>query len=268
MITSKSNAKVKNIIDLQKHAKSRVEQKVYVVEGLKMLKELPRKSILEVYATAEFAEKNARLLEALSVELVDDRVFAQMSDTRTPQGILCVAKQAEYCLDEMMELARLRVKSAMTTEAQPFLLVLEDLQDPGNVGTIFRTAEGAGIDGIILSANCVDVYNPKVVRGAMGSIWRVPFFYADDLMEILDKLEDKNITTYAAHLAGTRDYDEVDYRGGSAFLIGNEGNGLSENLAKAAKELIKIPMAGEVESLNAAIATTILIYEGARQRRR
>lgn len=256
MITSKSNAKVKNVVDLQKHAKARVQQKVYVVEGLKMFEELPRESIREVYVTAEFADKHTKLLKGLSLEVVDERIFAWMADTKTPQGILCVATQAKYELDDLLK------------KPQPFLLVLEDLQDPGNVGTIFRTAEGAGVDGIILSASCVDVYNPKTIRGAMGSIQRMPFLYTNELIEVVEKLKSVQIKIYAAHLDGAKIYDQEDYQKGCAFLIGNEGKGLSERLTKAADKLIKIPMQGRVESLNAAIAATILIYEGARQRRR
>lgn len=255
MITSKNNAKVKNVVALQKHAKARAEQKTYVVEGLKMFAELAQERIVEVFATSEFADEYAKLLRGLSVELVDERIFTQMSDTKTPQGILCVARQVEYQLDDLLKAEK------------PFLLVLEDLQDPGNVGTIFRTAEGAGVDGIILSKQCVDIYNPKTIRGAMGSIQRVPFLYAEDLIEVLEQLREAKITTFAAHLAGIKLYDQQDYRGGSAFLIGNEGNGLSEKLTSVANELIKIPMDGKVESLNAAIAATVLMYEGARQRR-
>ena len=293
MITSKSNAKVKNVVDLQKHAKTRAEQKAYIVEGLKMFRELSHESIKEVFVTDEFAKEHEELLHGLPVEIVDERIFSQMADTKTPQGIICVVKWAEYDLEGMM---RLRVKPAMTMgramamdratamdsavamdramamdsavrEAQPFLMILEDLQDPGNVGTIFRTAEGAGINGIILSKNCVDVYNPKTVRGAMGSISRVPFIYAEDLIEVLEQLKVANIRTYAAHLDGVKMYDQADYKNGCAFLIGNEGKGLSEKLARASDELVKIEMKGEVESLNAAIAATVLMYEGARQRR-
>lgn len=255
MITSKSNEKVKNVVDLQKHAKARTKQKAYVVEGIKMFEELPKESILEVYATDEVANKYAQKLKGLSVEIVDERIFVHMADTKTPQGILCVALQKEYELGDLLQ------------KEQPFLLVLEDLQDPGNVGTIFRTAEGAGIDGIILSANCVDVYSPKTVRSAMGSIMRVPFLYTDGLMEIVGQMKAMHITTYAAHLDGEKVYDQENYRSGCAFLIGNEGNGLSDGLTKVADKLIRIPMEGKVESLNAAIAATVLMYEGARQRR-
>jgi len=155
----------------------------------------------------------------------------------------------------------------LTRKEHPFLMVLEDLQDPGNVGTIFRTAEGAGVDGIILSKNCVDIYNPKTIRSTMGSIYRVPFLYAEDLEEILKLLNKNSIWTYAAHLEGKQMYDRENYTLGTAFLIGNEGNGLSAQMAKKASCLVKIPMGGELESLNAAVASAILMYEVHRQRR-
>ena len=256
MISSKANSKIKNVVALQKHSKTRKEQKAFVVEGLKMFEELPREKIKEVYATEAFASKYESLLAGMVVEIVDEKIFELMSDTKTPQGVLCVAKQMDYELTELLE------------KPETFLLILEDLQDPGNVGTIFRTAEGAGVDGIILSENCVDIYNPKTTRATMGSIYRIPFLYTDDMGAVLKELEKKKITTYAAHLQAKTAYDQEDYQKGSAFLIGNEGKGLSKELTKVAKKLIKIPMAGEVESLNAAVAATVLMYEGNRQRRR
>lgn len=257
MITSTANARVKNVIQLQRKMKVRKEQNAFVVEGPKMLHETPRQLIQEVYVSQSFLKKEShgRLLKGISYEVVDDRVFDQMSDTRTPQGILCVAMQMRYTMEEI------------TRKEHPFLMVLEDLQDPGNVGTIFRTAEGAGVDGIILSKNCVDIYNPKTIRSTMGSIYRVPFLYAEHLGEILMLLNKNNIWTYAAHLDGKQMYDRENYTLGTAFLIGNEGNGLSQGLAKKASCLVKIPMEGELESLNAAAASAILMYEVHRQRR-
>lgn len=150
----------------------------------------------------------------------------------------------------------------------PLLMVLDNLQDPGNLGTILRTGEGAGVTGVVMSSDCVDLYNPKTVRSTMGSVYRVPCRREDDMERFLHKMKEAGIRIYAAHLKGTADYDEEDYTGGSAFLIGNEGNGLKEETARMADTYIRIPMEGEVESLNAAIAATILMFEAGRQRRR
>src|SRR5699024_8454957 len=121
--------------------------------------------------------------------------------------------------------------------------------DPGNVGTIFRTAEGAGVSGIIMTRNCVDIYHPKTVRATMGSIYRVPFLCVEELSPLITLLKEKGIVTYAAHLKGQETYDREDYSRGTAFFIGNEGNGLSEWLSGQADRLIRIPMEGQLESL-------------------
>ena len=189
--------------------------------------------------------------------MVKDSVFAQMSDTLTPQGVLTVVRQYHYTMEELMG-----------EKEHPLFLVLEDLQDPGNMGTIFRTAEGAGVDGIFMSANCVDIYNPKTIRSTMGSIYRVPFVIAPDLEEVFAWFKKQRVRSYAAHLKGKGWYDEESYTGGTAFLIGNEGNGLTDATAGQADCLIKIPMKGQLESLNAGVAAAILMYEASRQRRK
>ena len=148
------------------------------------------------------------------------------------------------------------------------LVLLEDLQDPGNLGTIIRTGEGAGIDGVIMTRESVDIYNPKTIRATMGSIYRVPFLYTDNLEQVMEELKKRNVHTYAAHLQGKEYYDVQEFKEGCAFLIGNEGNGLKKETADLAERYIKIPMEGQLESLNAAVATAILMYEAAAQRRR
>ena len=120
---------------------------------------------------------------------------------------------------------------------------------------------------MILSKESVDIYNPKTIRSTMGSIFRVPFYITEDLHGTLGQLQEKGIRVYAAHLEGSVCYDEPDYTGGTAFLIGNEGNGLTAETAKLADTYIRIPMGGQLESLNAAMAAGILMYEASRQRR-
>lgn len=265
MISSSSNVQIKQMILLNNKAKERKKRRIFPVEGPKMFKEAPAEWIEKVYLAESFAQKNEvrQMLEekgfALKqdnrVELVEDRVFAQMSDTQTPQGILCIVRQPQYELEEILQ-----------TE-YPFLVVLEDLQDPGNVGTILRTGEGAGVTGVILSKNTADIFNPKTIRSTMGSIYRVPFVVAEDLKQVMARLKKEKIRTYAAHLDGKNYHTGENYRGGCAFLIGNEGNGLSGELAALADIKIRIPMEGQLESLNAAIAASVLMYEANRQRK-
>lgn len=256
MITSTSNAQVKNLQQLAKKAKARNEQDVFLVEGIKMFQEAPRDRIEKVYISKSlFCEKGQAFLQNLKYEVLDDHVFAAASDTKTPQGILCLVKQYHYRLEDL------------TASENPLLLILENLQDPGNLGTIMRTAEGAGVNGVILSRNSVDLYNPKTIRSTMGSIYRMPFLYVERIEDILPALRERKVRTYAAHLRGERCYDEEDYRKGCAFFIGNEGNGLTEALSARADAWIRIPMHGKLESLNAAVAASILMYEACRQRR-
>lgn len=256
MINSTSNKQIKNLNQLIKKSKARREQRVFVVEGYKMYREVPKEKLLQTYVSESFYEKtgNREMLGDAPVEIVSDRVFETVSDTMTPQGILCVVKQQEYTLEDML------------CEEEPLLLVLENLQDPGNLGTIFRTAEGAGVTGIIMSSDTVDIYNPKTVRSTMGSLYRMPFLYTKDMNKIMQALKERGIRTYAAHLQGSREYYLENYTGGTAFLIGNEGNGLTEELSEQAEAYIKIPMSGQLESLNAAVASAVLMFEARRQR--
>lgn len=259
MITSISNAQVKQVCAYVQKAKERRKDRIFVVEGPRMFEEAPADRIYKVYATQSFCDKHttdgmgAKLKET-GFEVVSDEVLAKMSDTKTPQGVLCLVKWPEYSLDDLL----LRKNGVF--------VVLEDLQDPGNLGTIIRTGEGAGIAGVIMSGNTVDIFNPKTIRATMGSIYRVPFVYVQDMAQAIKRLKRADIAVYAAHLKGEQYYDAFDYTKGSAFLIGNEGNGLKEETALLADTYVKIPMAGQVESLNAAIATTLFMYEAARQR--
>ena len=259
MITSSANQQMKHLSQLMKRAKERKKEQVFVVEGIKMFQEAPADTVVSVYVSESFLEdpEHQVLLQGIPYEMVKDSVFAQMSDTLTPQGVLTVVRQYHYTMEDLMG-----------EKEHPLFLVLEDLQDPGNMGTIFRTAEGAGVDGIFMSANCVDIYNPKTIRSTMGSIYRVPFVIAPDLQEVFAWFKKQRVRSYAAHLKGKGWYDEESYTGGTAFLIGNEGNGLTDATAGQADCLIKIPMKGQLESLNAGVAAAILMYEASRQRRK
>lgn len=257
MITSTSNAKIKNIIKYMKNAKDRRKADVFIVEGIRMFVEIPKALLLETYVTESFFEKNQALLENYSYEVVSDHVMQAITDTKTPQGVVSVVTRMHYTLEQ--------VCASECETCSPLIMALENLQDPGNLGTIIRTAEGAGVTGIVMSADTVDIYNPKVVRSTMGSIFRVPFIYVENIVEWMEKMNSQGFTTFSAHLQGTSFYD-FNYTKPTIFAIGNEGNGLSDALSKVTLEKIRIPMMGEVESLNAATASTVLMYEAMRQR--
>ena len=257
-IESSKSGQVKHVAALQKKAKYRREQGAFVVEGLKMVLEAPANRVISIYASDSFVNQGGReLLAGRSFTEVSDSAFRAMADTQTPQGVLAVIKSMAWAERDLYR----------GGAEPPLLMILENLQDPGNLGTIIRAGEGAGVTGVIMSRETVDIYNPKVIRSTMGSIYRVPFVVSEDLPGVLSRCRQAGIVSYAAHLRGEKNYEEADYRGPSAFLIGNEAAGLSKELSDAADFLVKIPMKGAVESLNAAIAASVFMSETARQRR-
>ena len=304
IITSIKNDKIKEVIKLRDKARERRDAGLFITEGVRMFLEAPDELIRDIYVSESMAAKlqetsnssgrdsahedisyedpavkgfsskglsarglsedndHAKYYEACCLELrkhgyttVTDDVMKSMSDTQTPQGILCVVKQPSCVIEDIMG-----------NKKSHLLLILEGLQDPGNLGTIFRTSEAAGVTGIIMSRDTVDIYNPKTIRSTMGSIYRVPFIYSEDLYTDLDKLRAHGISVYAAYLTGSVSYDKCDYRSDTAFLIGNEGNGLSDKALSHSDTRVRIPMEGSVESLNAAVSAAVLMYEAHRQR--
>ena len=304
IITSIKNDKIKEVIKLRDKARERRDAGLFITEGVRMFLEAPDELICDIYVSESMAAKlqetsnssgrdsahedisyedpavkgfsskglsarglsedndHAKYYEACCLELrkhgyttVTDDVMKSMSDTQTPQGILCVVKQPSCVIEDIMG-----------NKKSHLLLILEGLQDPGNLGTIFRTSEAAGVTGIIMSRDTVDIYNPKTIRSTMGSIYRVPFIYSEDLYTDLDKLRTHGISVYAAYLTGSVSYDKCDYRSDTAFLIGNEGNGLSDKALSHSDTRVRIPMEGRVESLNAAVSAAVLMYEAHRQR--
>ena len=249
IITSNTNEQIKNLIHLKDKSKARKTSGTFIVEGIKMFQEIPKEDFIKAYAS-DFKKNNLKE----DVQLVSDSVFKKISDTVTPQGILAVVRQKTYSIEDIIK-SRNKEKSC--------IVVLDRIQDPGNLGTIVRTGEAAGITGIIMSSSTADIYNPKVIRSTMGSIYRVPFAIVADLPKAVDILREDGITCFAAHLKGEL-YNSGTLTKDCALLIGNEANGLSDEVANKADKLIKIPMAGKVESLNAAIATSILMYEATR----
>ncbi len=258
----------KFIIDLQKKPRARRESGLYVVDGPKMAAELDPGDVEELYVTKAFLNSGHEagceaLLRAVPCTVVQDSEMKQMSDTVSPQGILVVAKQKKTR----------GIRALLEGVKRPLVLVLESIQDPGNLGTILRASEAAGISGIIMNRETVDVYSPKVVRSTMGALLRVPFVVVEDPVRAVEGLssgeftEGEQLTVYAAHLDGAVDYAKADYRKASAILIGNEAHGLSEELTAKADQKILIPMCGSTESLNAAVAAAVISFEAARQRR-
>lgn len=279
IISSTKNEKIKNISALLKSKKARDEQGVFVIEGIRIFKDtlktaseyvesiFIRESILGDNITQKdhislnstiTALFSVSLPDTISVYVVKDSVLDSVSGTVTTQGVIALVKKPTHTL---VELLSNNAPSNKTKSQNKRLLVLENIQDPGNLGTMLRTSEAAGMTGIIMSGDCTDIFSPKVVRASMGSIFRMPFIYCEDFIKALNKIKEKGITIYAAYLHGGVPYKEIEFDSNYAILIGNEGNGLTDSAVNAANKRVFIPMSGEIESLNAAVAAAILMYK-------
>lgn len=239
MITSKTNAKLKQVKKLLNSAKERRESGLFVVEGVRLFTEVPPELVEAVYYSPECPLDLSGYPQA---EQVEKNIFRELSDTVNPQGILAVVRQPG--LDPVQSNGK--------------ILILDGIRDPGNLGTMIRTAEAAGVKMVYMSPDCVDLFNPKVIRSTMGSIFRVPV-KTSELTTVITRLKKAGIRVYGTSLSAEKSYKEVDLSA-AAIIIGSEANGISDPVLKAASCLIKIPMMGKVESLNAAVSAAVLLF--------
>jgi len=260
MITSSKNQILK-IVKSLKMKKSRDINKMFFIEGTRFFNEAlaAEREIINIFLSETFSKSTAaaeikedvRLKNTL-IYVVTDEIFKSLSDTENPQGILAVLETFQNKDNDILKNAE-------------FIIVLDSLQDPGNVGTIIRTADAAGVDALILSKNCADIFNPKVLRSTMGSVFHVPILQSENITEIIKMLKLSGVKIFASHLGGKKDFYKQDLSGRVAFVIGNEANGLKDEIIEMADEIIRIPMPGKTESLNASVAASVIMYERVRQ---
>lgn len=255
-ITSHANPKIKRIRRLLQDGRFRQREQQFVVEGSRWIKELvTQRCIPDLWlATPDWLIRHPELAADLTTLarpplLVDERVFASLTNTATPAGVLAVVPvpQQPWPVDPTL------------------LIVLDGLRDPGNAGTILRTAAAAGVDGILVGPGTVDLTNPKVVRSSMGAILRLP--QRPLRWEALDQHTGR-CQLLAADINGSIPYTAFDWATPAALIIGGEAHGLSAGARQAAAQRLMIPMAGTTESLNAAVAAAIMLFEAQRQRRK
>ena len=257
VISSKDNHIVKEWRSLCRDARSRRESGCFAIEGARLCGDALTTglSVETVLYTPAARETYAPVVEGLisaagqAVEITDS-LARYMTDTTSPQGIFCVVKHLDILLsfDTINNMGRYGV--------------LENLQDPGNMGTVIRTAEALGLDGLILSAGCCDVYNPKVLRGSMGGVFRLPLWRTEDLPSAITAMQERGMTAYACVVdADAQPVHTVSFGAGSLCVIGNEGNGLTAETVAACAHRITIRMAGRAESLNASMAAGIVMWE-------
>jgi len=258
-----SKEKLKEFLRL-KTQKGRRAQKGFLIEGVRLCEEVANSNweIESVLFTSSFqnsftGKKLLQKLERRNVKTipVKSEEVKKLSDTVTPQGIIGVVKIKGFSLDELW------------SESSSIILALDAIRDPGNVGALIRTADAFEIDGVILSADTVELYNPKVVRSTMGSIFHLPIFDEINLEKIIPQLKKRNFKIYGTDAKEGKDLDKLDYSRLTdpaekiCLLIGNEAEGLNKNLLDLSDEIIQIPIFGRAESLNASVAGGILLYE-------
>ena len=250
MITSKSNELIKHIKALHQK-KYREEYNEYFVEGIKLVKEAisEKMPIAKIIICQEILEEKIDT-KNYEVEYVSKIVMEFISDTKTPQGILAVIRREKE-----------------TVLSENIIFALDNIQDPGNLGTIIRTLDCAGIHHLLLSKGTVDVYNPKVIRSTMGAIYRVNVEEEVDLKERLESMQKDGYQVVVTDLSAKQYHDEIDYTQKLVIVIGNESIGVSEEVRELADIKIKIPMLGRTESLNAGVAASIVAYEVVRARK-
>lgn len=256
MISSLSNPKIQRVRALQSHAKHRRDAQEFVVEGVRLAEEaLDAKWPIElVLFTEDLNERGRRVVEAMQgggieVECISPQVMRSISDTDTPQGILIILHKQATGLAEILD----------------FAFIPDGVRDPGNLGSMLRTAAAAGVQAVFLPPGTVDVYSPKVVRAAMGAHFRLSI-HELDWQEIGAKLEESDLRVYLAVAHSGEAYDRADLRSPLALIIGGEASGVSPEAVRLAEARLQIPMSGGVESLNAAAAAAILLFEVVRQR--
>ena len=242
-ITSLKNPKVAAWKSL-KDRKGRKELGCFLVEGRKMVEE----AIASAFQVEAVLADDARLAEfplpaGIPVYTMPAHVLAAVCDTKTPQGIAAVVRMAEVELHG------------------PRLVAMDGVQDPGNVGTIIRTADAAGFDGVILSAQCADVFSPKVLRATMGSIFRMGIRVTDDLPGMLSRMVQEGASVVSSQLDGEPFYQRSPLNDRFVLVIGSEGNGVTDEVKATATHRVRLPMRGGAESLNAAVAAGIMMYE-------
>ena len=239
-----------------KTKKGRNETGLFLVEGEKFVAEIPDIWQVRRYVIAErFAESRDLSLykTRAPVETVRDSLFDSLADTVTPQGIIAVCEQKHWELSQLMT-------------PGGFILIGERLNDPGNIGALIRTAAAAGAGGMVLSADSGEIYNPKVLRAAAGAALRLPIVTGAALPETIGELKQAGYAVYAAHHRGDTLPYALDLRGNFCWLVGSESHGLTAEAAAMADAWVRLPMADDVESLNASVAGSVLLYEAVRQR--
>lgn len=247
-ISSKDNQKIKDLIKLRDDKAFRSEKSLFYVEGERLVSDTPDYLIESLYVLEDKFDYYKKIINIVSIDkvyILSAQVYDKVKDTNSSQGIIAV------------------VKYSLSNEIKgDFILALDNIKDPGNLGTIIRLSEATGVDTVLLSNECCDIYNPKTVRSSMSSIFRKSIYISSNLVDDLIKLKQKGFKVLSTALDNSSiDYKNAPYDKKIVVVIGNEANGISDSILKISDVLVKIPMKGQIESLNASIAASIMCYE-------
>lgn len=258
IITSKDNETIKHIKKL-KEKKYREEYREFIIEGTKMIEEaINENANIKSIIICDDCKTQENISNDLMYEIakknclyVDEKVFNTITDVTNPQGIMAIIEKNKY-------------EEQKIDYNEDMFLLLDNIQDPGNMGTILRTADSLNIKQIIVSKGTADIYNLKVVRSTMGAIFRVKVIETDDMVKTIKEMKKHKIKVFATDLQTDKSIYDIEYKK-TAIVIGNEAKGVSKEILEASDMRIKIPMIGKTESLNAAVATSIILYEAYRK---
>jgi TrmH family RNA methyltransferase len=244
IIESAQNKIFKEALAL-KDKKKRDESGLFLVEGKKQISEIPADwNIKQIFVSKDYREK----ADEKNVFILPKKLFNKLASTQSPQGIIAQVEKKKYNINEIIK-------------NNGFFIILETIQDPGNLGTIIRSARAFGAKGVFVSKDSADIYSDKTARSSMGSLFNIPVIDGADCLALISEMKKENIKILAASLKGKEFKGNEILKGKTALIIGNEANGIKPETQKAADALIKIPMKNGTESLNAAIAASILMYE-------
>lgn len=257
LITSRTNPAISAAAALRKK-KHRDESKMFLLDGIKLLREAVAAGIeiTSVFATEKNLPLCREILPENVITVVTEPVFDRLSTEKSPQGVICVAKYIDkiHIINKIYKVDDFRNGGRY--------LMLSSLRDPGNLGTVIRTAAAFGIDGLILSSDCADIYNPKTVRAAMGTLFRMSVAYASDIVDTVSVLGEAGYSVCAAVLdPDSESLDTMRVTDKTVFVIGNEGHGIDPAIISAAHKKVYIPMAEGVESLNASAAAAVFMWQ-------
>lgn len=250
VITSESNKTVKWLESLQTK-KYRQEHSAFLAEGERLVKDGLNYLAPKLIIFSESYYQNHDCTFCKEPFVVSDQIFRKMAETVNPQGIMAVFP--------------IRWEKFSIPDKQEGILLLNKIMDPGNMGTMIRTAEAAGFSHIVLDKGCVDIYNPKVVRSTMSSLFRVHIYQQENLCGVIDALRPKYQIYAAAYDESAVSVFQMQFDKKSAIIIGNEANGIEQAVLEKADQVVYIPMRGSIESLNASVSAAVLMYEYFRQ---